>query len=140
MLFGVYRAKQQIIMRRSKKMLGNPEASGRMKSKQSETLPKMQPLILPGTVHTQYIRCGRARCKCASGELHGPYYYRFFRAGGRLHKRYVRRVDVASVETHCKARQEQSAYVRRIVLESRQEWKRLMAAIRQMEQEGTWEK
>lgn len=120
-------------------MLGNLEASGRMKSKQSETLPKMQPLILPGTVHTQYIRCGRVRCKCASGELHGPYYYRFFREGGRLHKRYVKRSDVASIEARCKAMQEQRAYGRHVVQESRQQWRRLMAAIRQMEREGTWE-
>ncbi len=106
------------------------------KQKVSEMLPKMQPEQphnLPGTVHAQYIRCGRGGCKCAGGQLHGPYYYRFYREGRRLHKRYVRRADLASVQAGCKARQEQGAYGRRIVLESRHEWRRLMAAIRQME-------
>lgn len=84
-------------------------------TKVNETLPKMQPSDLPGTVHAQYVRCGRGGCKCGRGELHGPYYYRYYREGGRLHKRYVKRVDVAGVEALCKARQEQSAYGRRIM-------------------------
>lgn len=42
----------------------------------------------------QWTRCGRAGCRCARGELHGPYWYLFWREGGRLKKRYVRRADI----------------------------------------------
>lgn len=45
------------------------------------------------------VRCGKAGCKCAgkNGELHGPYWYAYWRDDGRLRSRYVgkqlRRVD-----------------------------------------------
>jgi hypothetical protein len=34
---------------------------------------------LPGTVIRQYAKCGRPDCRCAQGELHGPYFYRVWR-------------------------------------------------------------
>ena len=49
------------------------------------TLPKM----LRGSIHTQWVTCGKSGCRYARGELHGPYYYLFQRTGGRLHKTYV---------------------------------------------------
>jgi hypothetical protein len=42
-----------------------------------------------GAICAQFVRCGKAGCKCSRGELHGPYYYRFTREGGRLRKSYV---------------------------------------------------
>lgn len=108
------------------------------RKKVGKALPKIVPK--PGSVHAEMKRCGRAGCRCANGELHGPYYYRFFRVRGKLRKRYVRPEDVASVSAGCKAHQEQQARKRHIVRQSQQEWRRLMAAIRQMEQEGTLER
>lgn len=37
------------------------------------------------------IRCGKAGCKCAGkdGELHGPYWYTYWRDDGKLKSRYV---------------------------------------------------
>ena len=46
-----------------------------------------------GALLEQYVRCGKPNCRCREGRLHGPYYYRFFRRGGRLRKRYVRGAD-----------------------------------------------
>lgn len=40
-----------------------------------------------------YVRCGKSPCRCEPGSLHGPYYYRFTREGGRLRKRYVRKAE-----------------------------------------------
>lgn len=42
-----------------------------------------------GAICAQWKRCGRPNCRCASGQLHGPYYYRFYREGGRLRKEYL---------------------------------------------------
>jgi len=53
------------------------------KQKESETLPKTAALC------AQWVRCGKPGCRCAHGQLHGPYAYVFFRVGGRLRKRYV---------------------------------------------------
>lgn len=65
-------------------------------------LPKPEPL--PGAVCAQYVRCGRPGCKCARGELHGPYWYRFWREKGRQHKAYVRPADLERVRAACEAR------------------------------------
>lgn len=35
------------------------------------------------------VCCGKENCKCASGELHGPYYYAYQRQQGRLKSWYV---------------------------------------------------
>ena len=42
-----------------------------------------------GAICAQWKRCGRANCRCTQGELHGPYYYRFYRENGRLKKQYL---------------------------------------------------
>lgn len=68
----------------------------------NDLLPKPEPL--PGAVCAQYVRCGRPGCKCAKGELHGPYYYRFYRERGRQHKAYVRPSDLDAVRAACEAR------------------------------------
>ena len=69
----------------------------------------MIPRELPGVVIAERKRCGKPRCRCASGQaedLHGPYFYRYFRQAGRLRKVYVRRADVAEVRRACRQRQE----------------------------------
>jgi hypothetical protein len=76
-----------------------------MKNKTENSLPKM----LPGSVHAQYVRCGKASCKCARGELHGAYYYHFVRVGGKLKKRYLKAHEVEQIRDACSAwREEQS--------------------------------
>ena len=69
-------------------------------NKPENSLPKE----LPGTVHAQYVRCGTSGCRCARGDLHGPYYYRFSWSGGKLRKRYVRLQDVETVRAACESR------------------------------------
>lgn len=36
-------------------------------------------------------RCGKKGCKCARGELHGPYWYACYREEGKSRRRYVGR-------------------------------------------------
>jgi hypothetical protein len=38
--------------------------------------------LLPGTLVERHRRCGKGGCRCARGELHGPYAY--LQAGARL--------------------------------------------------------
>jgi hypothetical protein len=44
---------------------------------------------LRGTLQRQGRRCGRAGCRCAEGELHGPYLYLAVRADGGGRSVYV---------------------------------------------------
>jgi hypothetical protein len=64
------------------------------------------PKTLPGAVCQQFVRCGRRNCRCAMGRLHGPYFYRFWREGGRLRKSYILRTDVERVRSQCQARRQ----------------------------------
>ena len=66
-----------------------------------EALPK----IMKGSVHTQFVRCGKQNCRCARGELHGPYFYHYFRDGAVLSKRYLKASEVEEVRAACLARQ-----------------------------------
>jgi hypothetical protein len=45
--------------------------------------------VLAGTLTEQTRRCGRAGCRCADGEPHGPYLYFSPRRAGRGRLRYV---------------------------------------------------
>src|SRR5258707_857243 len=45
--------------------------------------------VLAGTLTEQSRRCGRAGCRCADGEPHGPYAYFTPRPAGRGRARYV---------------------------------------------------
>jgi hypothetical protein len=41
------------------------------------------------TYRLEMIKCGKLACRCASGQLHGPYWYAYQRQAGRLTSRYV---------------------------------------------------
>lgn len=90
--------------------------------------PKPLPKTLPGVVLPQMVRCGKPNCKCASGQkddLHGPYYYRFWREDGRLRKQYVPLDRVDAVRATCEQRQRLEAKRR----QCRHQW---MNAFRQL--------
>ncbi len=45
--------------------------------------------VLAGSLVEQARRCGKAGCRCADGEPHGPYAYFSLRTGGASRLRYV---------------------------------------------------
>lgn len=63
----------------------------RLDTNSAQTLPKK------GSLHAEYKRCGKSSCRCDAGRLHGPYWYRYYREGGRLRKEYVRPERVEQV-------------------------------------------
>ena len=55
----------------------------------ARSMPDVEELI-SGSVVEQGRRCGKEGCRCASGELHGPYTYVVLpRVGGRTRTVYV---------------------------------------------------
>lgn len=75
-------------------------------------LPKIE--ALPGSVHVQRVRCGKANCRCARGRPHAAH-YRFWREGGRLRKVYVSRADLGRVRAGCERWRRGAATVRAIL-------------------------
>jgi hypothetical protein len=88
-----------------------------MENKTEDLLPKIS--ARDGTVHRQFVRCGKASCKCARGELHGAYYYHFIRVNGKLTKRYLKAHQVEQMQVACSARREVERTRRE---HSRQSW------------------
>lgn len=41
------------------------------------------------TYQREMVRCGKKGCKCAEGQLHGPYWYAYWTEGGRTRSQYV---------------------------------------------------
>ena len=41
------------------------------------------------TYRRELVRCGKKECRCAEGQLHGPYWYAYWSEGGRTRSQYV---------------------------------------------------
>ncbi|MEO0556678.1 MAG: DUF6788 family protein [Bacteroidota bacterium] len=85
-----------------------------------------------GVVRPQWVRCGKANCRCASGQredLHGPYYYRFFRENGRLRKMYVPKAQLEAIQEGCARRQLEERAFRSRRDAARRELRRLNQAL-----------
>jgi hypothetical protein len=96
-----------------------------MNTKPPEPLPKS----LPGAVCAQWKRCGRRSCRCSRGLLHGPYFFRFWREGGKLTKAYVRPDELEHVRAACRARQQQ----RHQLAAAWDAWRQLQTLVREAE-------
>src|SRR5688572_7331579 len=106
----------------------SPLAGARLPQvKPDQTLPKK------GAVCVQWRRCGRVRCRCAGGELHGPYYCLFWRSRGRLHKRYVRLAEALAIQAACRERRERARAVRQEARQARAELRTIIAQLRGVE-------
>ena len=100
---------------------------GRALKKSAEMLPKILRLAGgSGSLQAQRVRCGKANCRCARGELHDGYYYFFSRIGGRQFKVYVRRADVPAVRAVIQTRAVQRTRWRSELNEARAFLRRLM--------------
>ena len=105
-----------------------------------------EPDELPGVVLPQLVRCGKPTCRCRWREnLHGPYYYRFYREGGRLRKTYVPRGQLDDVRAACGRRQQREREQRHRRAESqtllrslREQTRQLERALEELQRQGIW--
>jgi hypothetical protein len=95
------------------------------KTKSGEKLPK----ILPAAICAQLVRCGKVGCKCARGLLHGPYFYCFWREGGKVKKSYIKKADVDRVRDLCQA----SRLTRQILNINFELWRSVQHELREVE-------
>lgn len=86
-------------------------------------------------VCAQWVRCGKPGCRCARGELHGPYHYLFWRSNGRLHKRYVRAADAATARQTAARQRQEARRARETAREGRRVWRALLIGIREFERD-----
>jgi hypothetical protein len=93
-------------------------------------LPKIAPT--PGAVCAQYVRCGRAGCRCNTGRRHLAY-YRFWREGGRLRKAYVKRDKLGETVAACTRWRQERERERALRRKGWEEWRALRNAVRGLE-------
>jgi hypothetical protein len=41
------------------------------------------------TYRLEMVRCGKEKCKCSQGKLHGPYWYSYSRIEGKVKSQYI---------------------------------------------------
>lgn len=61
---------------------------------QSEQIHSSKQVIEERTVENktyrlERIRCGKEKCKCARGQLHGPYWYSYTRIKDKIKSQYI---------------------------------------------------
>ena len=85
----------------------------------AETLHKI-PVLL-----TTWTRCGKPRCRCRDGRLHGPYHALHWRDGGIQRRRYVRAADVPAVRAILEERRKARRSERLALARSMRSWREL---------------
>lgn len=89
-----------------------------MRIKSAKVLPKTANEIPNGGLYRQRVRCGKANCKCASGEHHTAFYF-FTRRRGKLIKLYVPKAQAEAF----------AAIVKRATTERRQQRQAVKASV-----------
>src|SRR5215217_8508494 len=77
------------------------------------------------TLLTTWTRCGKPRCRCREGHLHGPYHALHWRDGAIQRRCYVRRPDVPAVRAILEKRRAQRALERLAYALSMRSWREL---------------
>jgi hypothetical protein len=79
------------------------------------------------------VRCGKAGCRCAAGEGHGPYHFLHWREGGTQRRRYVRRDELPAVRAAVERRRAEDRDLRRALALARADLRGLRAWLRDLE-------
>ena len=58
---------------------------------------------LPVWITSQYTYCNKGNCKCTRGKPHGPFYYAFFKAAGKVLHRYLPENKIDSISGQANA-------------------------------------
>jgi hypothetical protein len=94
------------------------------------------------TLLITWTRCGKPRCRCREGHLHGPYHALHWRDGTIQRRRYVRTTDVPVVRAILEKRREQRRAERLALALSLLSWRQLARLVEDYEArlEEEWER
>jgi hypothetical protein len=62
------------------------EIEKREQAGEMETQKEAEPTV---RIVEKYVKCGKPGCRCAAGQGHGPFLYRYWKEGGKTHCEYV---------------------------------------------------
>jgi hypothetical protein len=84
-----------------KKILAPQPSGGRREKKSEPSAPKSQPV--GGSIVARLVKCGRPHCRCARGQLHGPYLYIRWQKDGHRRKKYIKPSELEAVKARLAA-------------------------------------
>ena len=58
--------------------------------------------MVSGSIYSTYKKCGNKKCRCAKGELHGPFNYISKKVDGKTILTFVRRADESKITKEAK--------------------------------------
>jgi hypothetical protein len=99
-------------------------------TKNQKTPTKIEPLN--GHLEHRMVRCGKANCKCAKGELHGPYYLRRWRIRGKKRAEYVKKSEFQTISAACLAYKRDRQETRELIRGINESGNALLRAMREM--------
>jgi hypothetical protein len=70
-------------------LIRKAEDSTQAKRLRSRKQTVKERIVKNKTYRLEGIRCGKEKCKCARGQLHGPYWYSYMRIEGRVKSKYI---------------------------------------------------
>jgi hypothetical protein len=72
-----------------RELIGRAEEVARVEKPASRKQTVAEQTLENKTYRLESIRCGKEKCKCARGKLHGPYWYSYTRVKDKLTSRYI---------------------------------------------------
>lgn len=87
-------------------LIRKAEEAGRVEKLPSRKQTVAEQTLEIKTYRLESIRCGKEKCKCARGKLHGPYWYSYTRVKDRVTSQYVGKSLPKNVENKLKSQDE----------------------------------
>ena len=84
----------------------NAEEAERAQKSSSRKQAVVEQTVDGRTYRLESIRCGKEKCKCARGKLHGPYWYSYTRVKDKVTSQYIGKDLPKDVERNLKIRTE----------------------------------
>jgi hypothetical protein len=70
-------------------LIRNVEEAERAEKSSSRKRAVVEQTFDGRTYRLESIRCGKEKCKCARGKLHGPYWYSYTRVKDKVKSQYI---------------------------------------------------
>ena len=87
-------------------LIKRAERSNHSEQAQSPDHTGLEQTLDGKTYRLESVRCGKEKCKCKSGKLHGPYWYSYARVNNKVISQYVGKRLPKDVEKKLKLRTE----------------------------------
>jgi hypothetical protein len=87
-------------------LIRKAEEADRVEKPPSRKQTVAEQTVADKTYRLESIRCGKEKCKCARGKLHGPYWYSYTRVKDKVTSQYIGKNLTKDIEKKLQSRNE----------------------------------